>query len=95
MNTAILNTDIEEDELQDEAPKEKYIFFDFIIEKGQEPLRIDKYLMTKIANVTRNKIQQAIDDECVYVNDKLVKQNYKIKPEDHIVAYTFREPEST
>ncbi|HQW46201.1 MAG TPA: RluA family pseudouridine synthase [Chitinophagaceae bacterium] len=95
MNTAILNTDIEEDELQDEAPKEKYIFFDFIIEKGQEPLRIDKYLMTKLANVTRNKIQQAIDDECVYVNDKLVKQNYKIKPEDHIVAYTFREPEST
>nr|MBP6315124.1 RluA family pseudouridine synthase [Chitinophagaceae bacterium] len=95
MNTAILNTDLEDDELQDEQPKEKFIFFDFIIEKGQEPLRIDKYLMTKIANVTRNKVQQAIDDECVFVNDKLVKQNYKIKPNDHVVAYTFREPEST
>lgn len=95
MNTALLNSDPEEDELQDDQPKEKYIFFDFVIENGQEPLRIDKYLMTKIANVTRNKVQQAIDDECVFVNDKLIKQNYKIKPGDHIVAYTFREPEST
>lgn len=95
MNTEILNKDFEEDELQDDQPKEKFIFLDMVIEKGQEPLRIDKYLMTKIANVTRNKVQQAIDDECIYVNDKLVKANYKIKPLDHIVAYTFREPEST
>ena len=95
MNTALLNTDLEEDELQDDQPKEKFIIFDFVIENGQEPLRIDKYLMTRIANVTRNKVQQAIDDECVLVNDKLVKANYKIKPTDHVVVYTFREPEST
>ncbi len=94
MSTSFLTTDHEEDELPEEAEKERYVFFDFTVEKGQEPLRIDKYLMSKLANVTRNKIQQAIEDECVWVNDKAIKQNYKIKPGDHIVCYTFREPES-
>lgn len=95
MITPLINSDSEEDELQDEQPKEKFVFLDIIIEKGQEPVRIDKYLMTRIAGVTRNKVQQAIDDECIMVNDKVIKQNYKIKPSDHVVAYTFREPEST
>lgn len=92
MNTEITNHDWEEDELGDEPILEKHILMDFVIEKGQEPLRIDKYLMAKIANITRSKVQQAIDDGCVLVNDKIIKQNYKIKPDDHVVAYTFREP---
>jgi 23S rRNA pseudouridine1911/1915/1917 synthase len=95
MNSNIINTDFEEDESHDELVLEKHILMDFVIEKGQEPLRIDKYLMTKIAGITRSKVQQAIDDECVLVNDKIIKQNYKIKPNDHVLAYTFREPVST
>lgn len=91
----IINTDLEEEEINDEQEKEKFIFYDFVVENGQEPLRIDKYLMTKIAGVTRNKVQQAIDDECVVINNKIVKANYKIKPTDHVLVYTFREPEST
>jgi len=95
MSTQLVNRDLEEDEAQEEQSLEKHVLMDFVVEKGQEPLRIDKYLMSKIAGITRSKVQQAMDDECVVVNDKVVKQNYKIKPEDHIVAYTFREPVST
>ena len=64
------------------------------ISRGQEPLRIDKFLMTRIEGATRNKIQQGIENELVLVNDKPVKANYKIKPFDKIVVFDNRNPES-
>ena len=64
------------------------------ISKGQEPLRIDKFLMARIEGATRNKIQQGIENEMVLVNDKPVKANYKIRPYDRIVVYDNRNPES-
>jgi 23S rRNA pseudouridine1911/1915/1917 synthase len=64
------------------------------IAKGQEALRIDKFLMTRIEGATRNKIQQGIDNEMVMVNDKPVKSNYKVRPYDRIVVFTNRHPES-
>ncbi len=65
------------------------------IDNGQEPLRIDKFLMSRIEGATRNKIQQGIDNEMVLVNEKPVKNNYKVKPQDRIVVYDNRSPEST
>lgn len=56
----------------------------FKASKGQEPLRIDKYLMNFIENATRNKIQQAAKDGHIWVNDFIVKQNYKVKAGDEI-----------
>ncbi len=64
------------------------------IPRGQEPLRIDKFLMTRIEGATRNKIQQGIENEMVLVNDKPIKANYKIKPYDKIVVFDNRNPES-
>lgn len=64
-------------------------------EKGQEPLRIDKFLMNRIEGATRNKIQQAITAEMVLVNDKTIKSNYKIKGGDIIVVYQDYSPESS
>ena len=58
--------------------------FSFKIDSGQEPLRIDKFLMSRIENATRNKIQQAIKDGNIFVNDFKVKANYKVKPKDLI-----------
>lgn len=52
--------------------------------KGQEPLRIDKYLMNFIENATRNKIQQAAKEGHIWVNETVVKQNYKVKAGDDI-----------
>ncbi|MEO0312159.1 MAG: hypothetical protein RIQ89_1816 [Bacteroidota bacterium] len=54
------------------------------ITKGQVLMRIDKFLVITLPNVSRNRIQQVIDTENILVNDKPVKANYKIKPGDVI-----------
>lgn len=61
-----------------------YEHYHFIAEKGQQPLRIDKYLMNFIENATRNKIQAAAKEGSIYVNGEPVKSNYKVKPLDEI-----------
>lgn len=65
------------------------------IDKGQEPLRIDKFLMMRIEGGTRNKIQQAINAGMVTVNKTTVKQNYKVRGQDEIVVYSDMSPEDT
>ncbi|HTN45086.1 MAG TPA: RluA family pseudouridine synthase [Flavipsychrobacter sp.] len=75
---------------EDDAPKER---FRITITKGQEPLRIDKYLMNIIEGATRNKIQQAIDNGYVTVNNQAVKANYKIKPGDEVIVIETRKAE--
>lgn len=61
---------------------ELYEHFKFIASEGQEPLRVDKFLMNFIENATRNKIQQAVKAGNVLVNDSVVKSNYKVKAQD-------------
>ena len=56
----------------------------FVASKGQEPLRVDKFLMNFIENATRNKIQQAAKQGNIWVNNNPVKQNYKVKAGDEI-----------
>ncbi len=59
-----------------------YEHFKFEASEGQEPLRVDKFLMNFIENSTRNKIQQAVKAGNVLVNEAVVKANYKVKPND-------------
>lgn len=56
----------------------------FVASKGQDPLRVDKFLMNFIENATRNKIQQAAKDGNIWVNGSVVKQNYKVKAGDEV-----------
>lgn len=84
-----------EEEIEITESEELYERLSIIIDKGQEPLRIDKFLMTRIEGATRNKLQQAIENEMVLVNDKPVKTNYKVKPFDKLVVFDDRSPEST
>ncbi|MEJ2114309.1 MAG: RluA family pseudouridine synthase [Flavobacteriaceae bacterium] len=63
----------------------------FKAEKGQTPLRVDKYLMNFVENATRNKIQQAARAGNIYVNDVPVKSNYKVKGND-VVRVLFSHP---
>ena len=79
----------------EEISEELYQRFQYIIDKGQEPLRIDKFLMARIEGGTRNKLQRAINTGMVLVNGKEVKTNYKIKPLDQVVVYSDSTPEST
>ena len=56
----------------------------FLVDPGQEAMRIDKWLMHRLQNASRTKIQAAADAGCVQVNSKIVKSNYRIKPGDEI-----------
>ena len=59
-----------------------YEHYKFVASEGQEPLRVDKFLMNFIENATRNKIQQAAKSGTIFVNEIPVKQNHKVKPRD-------------
>lgn len=71
--------------------KDLYEHHKFTATAGQEPLRVDKFLMNFIENATRNKIQQAAKDGNIYVNDTAVKSNYKVKGND-VVRVLFAHP---
>ena len=58
--------------------------YSFSVQAGQEPLRIDKYLMNFVENATRTKIQAAAKDGSIRVNGQVVKSNYKVRPLDEI-----------
>lgn len=93
------NYNEDDDLLNDESPTEneeensdqKYIHYQYTADKGQTPLRIDKFLMDRIEGVSRSKIQQATEVDCILVNGLPVKSNYKIKPLD-VVALVMDKP---
>ncbi len=58
--------------------------YSFEASKGQEPLRVDKFLMNFIENATRNKIQAAAKEGNIWVNQNAVKSNYKVKAGDKV-----------
>ena len=62
-----------------------------IVDGKQGLVRIDKFLMDRLANVTRTKIQEGIHEGFVRVNDKPVKPNYKVRPHD-LITVSFPEP---
>ncbi len=55
------------------------------VDPGQQPLRIDKFLIDRLPNASRSKIQNAIKDGFVLVDDEQIKSNYKVKPGEEIV----------
>lgn len=74
----------QDDNLDEQEDEEMYEHYKFIADKGQEVLRIDKFLMDRVPNTSRNKIQVAARNGNILVNGNAVKQNYKIKPNDEI-----------
>ena len=68
------------DELEGEP--QLYEHFRFVVDSGQEPLRIDKYMLEKLQHSSRNRIQRAADAGFVHVNDHPVKRNYRVRPGD-------------
>lgn len=62
-----------------------------VADSGQSLVRIDKFLMARLPNVTRTKIQNGIHDGFVKVNEKSIKPNYKVHPED-VITVSFPEP---
>ncbi len=73
-----------EDLIIEEQEQELYENHRFTVDRGQETMRLDKYLFMRIEGVSRTKIQAAAKADCILVNGKTTKSSYKIKPQDVI-----------
>jgi 23S rRNA pseudouridine1911/1915/1917 synthase len=87
IKAAVTNDDID----NSEEPDELFERISIVVDKGQEPVRLDKFLVARTEHATRNKVQKAIEGGRVLVNHKLVQSNYKIRPLDEIVVYSDKE----
>ena len=77
-------SDRENDEIEEEENDEMYEHHRIEVDTGQEPMRIDKFVRNRIANLSRNRVQNASKADCLLVNDQPVKSNYKVRPNDII-----------
>jgi len=86
----------EEDQISEENEQQEDLFehHNLIADVGQEAIRIDKFLMKRLPNVSRNRLQTIAKAGTLFVNGKSVKSNYKVRPKDEIsvvLPYPVRE----
>ena len=84
----VKNEDVDLDDEQDDILFEHHRI---VVDGGQSLVRVDKFLMDRLSNVTRTKIQDGIHEGFVKVNEKTIKPNYKIHPAD-VITVSFPEP---
>ncbi len=84
-----------EEEIVEAEEQEFYEHFRLEVDKGQSLLRIDKFLMNRMENASRNRIQNAALAGNILVNDKPVKSNYRVKPQDVISIVLAHPPRDT
>ena len=75
-----MNDDIESSE------DELFEYKSIVVDKGQQPLRVDRFLMDRLHQISRNKIQRIAKGGGLSVNDECVKSNYKVKADDTVVV---------
>ena len=75
-----MNDDIESSE------DELFEYKSIVVDKGQQPLRVDRFLMDRLHQISRNKIQRIAKGGGLSVNDECVKSNYKVKADDRVVV---------
>ena len=82
-----LADDMELDDIEP-SPEDVQLYehFRVTVDKGQDLVRVDKYLFDKLTNVSRNRIQKAADAGYIMANEKPVKSNYRVKPLDVITV---------
>lgn len=81
--------------IEDQQDSELYEHHRIVVDPGQSLLRIDKFLMQRLQNVSRNKIQLAAIANSILVNDDPVKSNYRVKPLDVITIVLPTPPRDT
>jgi 23S rRNA pseudouridine1911/1915/1917 synthase len=81
--------------LPEEQDDELFEHHRIVADPGQAQLRIDKFLMARLPNVTRTKIQDGIHMGFVKVNEKTIKPNYKVHPDDTITVSLPQPPRDT
>jgi 23S rRNA pseudouridine1911/1915/1917 synthase len=86
---------LETDQDPNEEEEDLYEHYRIVTDKGQGPMRLDKYLSLHVPNATRTKIQSGIEIEAIKVNDKATKASYKVKPLDIITLSLPQPPRDT
>src|ERR1700710_377172 len=84
-----------ENDLFEQEEQDLYEHLRVVVDKGQSLLRIDKFLMHRVENASRNRVQNAIELGNVLVNDKIIKSSYKVKPFDVISVVLPHPPRDT
>ena len=84
-----------EEDFIDEQDDELFEHHRIIADAGQSLIRIDKFLMDRLPNVTRTKIQAGIHEGFVKVNDQPIKPSYKVHPNDVVVVAMPEPPRDT
>ncbi len=85
----------EELDLPEQEEQDLFEHLRINVDKGQSLLRIDKFLMLRLENASRNRVQNAIEAGNVLVNEKQVKASYKVKPGDSISIVLPHPPRDT
>lgn len=80
----MIKSEQEIEELEDDEGQDLYEHQRIVVDKGQMPLRIDKFMCEHLPHTSRNRIQRAVDAGFVHVNDRPVKSNYRVRPLDVI-----------
>jgi len=80
-------------ELKEDSNSSDLLFehYRYVVDKGQNPLRVDKFLSSRIEGTSRNRLQQAAEANSILVNGNPVKSNYKVKPLD-VVSLVLKWP---
>ena len=72
-----------------------FVHHRLVVDPKQSLLRVDRFLMDRLPNITRNKLQEGIKQGFVKVNDREIKANYKVRPGDEIVIALPEPPRDT
>lgn len=87
-----LPTDTEPVDEEDEEVDQLYEHYAIRADQGQEPLRVDRFLVNMMPKISRNRIQRAASSGFIFVNGETVKSNYKVKPLDRVSMRLERPP---
>ena len=83
------------DILQEDSSEDVYERKSYHVDKGQEPMRIDKWVQLRLEGASRSKVQKAIEAGFLTVNGQIEKSNYKVRPGDEIVLMSLVNPDYT
>lgn len=87
-----LPTDTEPVDEEDEEVDQLFEHYAIRADQGQEPLRVDRFLVNMMPKISRNRIQRAASSGFIFVNGEPVKSNYKVKPLDRVSMRLERPP---
>ena len=72
------------DDMSDDEQAQLYEHHRVEADKGQTPMRVDKFLIEHLSGISRNRVQRAADAGFIMANERPVKRSYKVKPGDVI-----------